>query len=107
MKYLKVFEDYHDLEKKFREVALSAVEYFKTDDEIDVDVRFYNDGLPFTLKNMEDHSKDFKRILREHELDLESYDDDSVCIIKRPFYKDSAILNDINKKSGVFETLKP
>jgi hypothetical protein len=95
-----------ELLKKFEEIAQSAVEYFKTDDEMKIDVRFF-ESLPFTLKDMENHSHIFKKILRKYDLDLESYDEDSVAIFKRELWQTSDKLVAANNKTGVFEKRLP
>ncbi len=100
MKHLKLFE-HHSLNDAFEEVAKQSVEYFLSDSEIDIDVKFFED-MPITEKDMDNRADDFKKVLRKYNLDLESYDTESVAIVKLPLWKQSDILKKLNDKTGLF-----
>ena len=53
MKHLKFFESHSSLKDKFVEIAKQSIEYFSSDNELDVDVKFF-DSLPFTKKEVDD-----------------------------------------------------
>lgn len=107
MKHLKLFEKFNENEliEKFEQIAKDSVEYFNTDPDIEIDVKFF-ENLPITEQDMDNHSNLFKKILRKYYLDLESYDEESVAIIKLELWKESDKLTAANIKNGVFEKLK-
>lgn len=98
-----------ELKEIFQKIATSAVEYFNSDPELEIDVRFYDgdsmsDGPNISVKDLDKHSNLFKQILKAHCLDLESYDGDSYAIVKNPLWKQSEKLKKTNDEIGVFES---
>ena len=110
MIHLKTFEghSFGKCEELFQKIAISSDEYFNTDPDLDIDVRFFDGGTmddsdSITIQDLDQHSKTFKQILRKHHLDLESFDDDSYAIVKLPLWKQSDKLSKVNGQVGVFE----
>jgi hypothetical protein len=103
IKESKAFDKKELLLKEFEKLAKSSVEFFKSDSEHEIDVRMFDEFENLTEADMHKYESLLQKVLKQHQLRLESYDDESIAIEKSELWRESEKLKDTNNKTGIFE----